>query len=210
MPPANVVSLVTVRDFVVAQLNAADTYGGAVDDPKYPQGLIDAVILNADAIVVKAIMENDKHPKRGVYLVATAVNTSGNLLPEHLGPIGEVKNNNLPCTMVAIGDFRRWLRSASIFIVPTAPGVAATDAERLYFNDSSVTVDLCTYNRTGACQAPIEYTTVEAHLAAAMIFKLGGDGNMAGHHLKLALLELSSMGEAMSMTDYVLKHVNKE
>jgi hypothetical protein len=198
MPPAQVVDIVEVRKFVMFTLNAVDAWAGTIDDPKFggttnSNLFLDAAILNVDGAIVKAIMENPNHPKRSVYLTSTAV-TNGNLIGEHVGPIGDVRVDGNLAIQADPEDIRRWARNTSVFVTPT--GYAGIAGERLFFLGTAATIDLCTYARTSACQAPSEYTLVEAHLAIAAIFKNGQNLEAANHHLRLAGLELQSLGVA--------------
>ncbi len=209
MPPSQVVSISDVREFVAFTLNATDTWQGALDDPKYgpsgSTGFINQAILDADAIVTKAIMENPLHPKRSAYLTAASA-VNGQLLDEHLGPAGDVFIDGSFGIRTTADNIQRWARNADLFDNPE--GYFVFEGERFFFNGSEATVDLCTYVRTSACQAPSEYNAVENHLTLALIFKLGGDGAMASHHLQLAMVELQSISGSADVAA-VLKAFNE-
>jgi hypothetical protein len=210
MAVAQVVDITELRKFIAFTLSATDTFGGALDDPKFgPSGstlFIDAAILNVDGSIVKAIMRNPRHPKRSAYLAPVAV-TNGNLIGEHVGPIGDIKVDSSLAIDADPEDIRRWARDTTVFAsAPT--GYAGVAGERLFFNGTAATVDLCTYTRTSACQAPSEYTMAEAHLALASIFKQGQQPTFSDHHLKLALLELQDIHEASDFLAAVLKELN--
>lgn len=211
MPAAQVVDITAVKDFVVFTLNATDTWAGTIDDPKYggttaSLGFINAAILNVDGAIVKAIMQNPRHPKRSAYLVSTAV-TNGNIIGEHIGPIGDVRIDGNLGIEADPEDIRRWARNVALFGVSAPAGYFGVAGERLFFNGTAATVDLCTYTRTAACQAPSEYTMAEAHLALASIFKLGANQSLVDHHLKLALLELQDIAGSSDMLAAVLKEL---
>lgn len=211
MPPAQVVDITTVKNFVSFTLGATDTWAGAIDDPKYGGStnvdtFITTAILNVDGAVVRAIMSNPKHPKRGAYLSPVSV-TNGSIIGEHIGPIGKVKIDSNLGIEADPEDIRRWAQSPTIYGSPT--GYFGVAGETLYFNGTSATVDVCTYSRTSACQAPSEYTMLVAHLTLATIFKLGARPEMSNHHLSLALIELQSVGEDSNFLAAVLKEIDK-
>jgi hypothetical protein len=211
MAVSQVVDITAVKNFVVFTLAATDTWAGALDDPKYGgstnvDSFITAAILNVDGAIVRAIMENPNHPKRSAYLTSTAV-TNGNLIGEHVGPIGDVRVDSNLAIEADPEDIRRWARNSTLFGSQT--GYFGVAGERLFFLGTAATVDLCTYTRTSACQAPSEYTMVETHLTLASLAKLGGDFSLQEHHLRLAALELQSIPGAMDMLPAVLKELDK-
>lgn len=208
MAVSQVVDITAVKNFVAFTLAATDTWAGALDDPKYGgstnvDSFITAAILNVDGVIVKAIMENPNHPKRSAYLAPVAV-SNGALIGEHIGPIGDVLIDGALGIEADPEDIRRWARNSTLFGLTGYFGVAG---ERLMFLGTAATVDVCTYTRTAACQAPSEYTMVETHLTLASLAKLGGNFNLQEHHLRLAALELSSIPGAFDMLPAVLKEL---
>jgi hypothetical protein len=87
MPAA---AIAEVRKGVNAVLDAAPTWGGAIDDERRSAGEIDHHIVSADADVVTAILETNGHPLRSGYMSASAdLVYAGEVAPKLPDSIGE-------------------------------------------------------------------------------------------------------------------------
>jgi hypothetical protein len=87
MPAA---AIAEVRKAVNAVLDAAPTWGGALDDDRRSAGEIDHHIVSADADIVTAILETNGHPLRSGYMAASGdLVYTGEVAPKTPDSIGE-------------------------------------------------------------------------------------------------------------------------
>lgn len=85
-----VAEIAEVRKAVNDVLDAAPTWGGALDDDRRNAGAIDHHIISADADVVTALLETSGHPLRPGYMAASADLTyTGEVAPKTPDSIGE-------------------------------------------------------------------------------------------------------------------------
>src|SRR6266542_1839865 len=82
--------IIEVRKSVNAILDAAPTWGGALDDDRRTAGEIDHHIVSADADVVTAILETNGHSLRPSFMSASAdLAYTGEVAPKTPDSVGE-------------------------------------------------------------------------------------------------------------------------
>lgn len=93
--------IIEARKGVNAMLDAAPTWGGALDDDRRTAGEIDHNLVSSDADVITALLETSGHPKRSGYMAASVDLAHGDELPDCVGEYGPVE--------IQIGSTATWV-----------------------------------------------------------------------------------------------------
>lgn len=177
-----VVSIATVESLVVQQMAVAVSYTvtPASGTRVYANGIRDA-ILAVDAEICLAIINSPNNARRRDFILSAALADNAQL-PSHIGPLGAVRINGKPSSLVSLDLVRRTRINA--LLLPVDPYHCFFD-QRIYHNATSAnfsttTADVDYYSftvdgSTFLCQAPSEYTAAEFAGAMALLASVDGD-----------------------------------
>lgn len=155
--------------------NSASAYpssqasGGRVG---FANGKIDDVVSDLAAEILALIAANPANPRRRD-LETTATVTSGQLLPVHAGPLGEVLVEGKPGVRTSADDITRLL--ANQLGLPTT-GYYALRGDRIYYVGITATVDLVVITApVDPASVPAEYAEALVCMAVAELLMFAGD-----------------------------------
>lgn len=191
------VSIATVEQLAIAELNAALTYTTVVTSPRfYTQQIADAA-LAADAMVCEAIMRNVRHPRRSAFYATQAV-AHGATISAPSGDIASVQfvvtGGTRPGTRYAnewdAEEIEHEIRNVNA-LTEVEPHFAIVNgiiyhnaAAILAINGGSVVVNVIVpqFTKTSACQAPDEYLQAVLCITLGLLFPVEGENVEAGRH----------------------------
>ena len=196
------VSLSTSASLVIAELNAALSYGSTVTDPRFYTAQITDAVLSADGAIVEAICRNINHPRRSNYYTTQSNMLHGDTLGNSAGPpdtvMFVVTGGTAPGKRAAIEWDKEEIQNEIAIYGPsgviTNPFIDphfALDGNVLYHNgtviafnsgggSASINVTYPTYARTSACQAPDEFTLAVVCGALGLLFPVEGENSGVG------------------------------
>lgn len=192
------VVLATIASEVVAQMNLAVTYTATVTDPRaYSQQVTDAV-LNADGMVIEAILSNPSNGQRAAFIISTTVAHAG-ALPARIGPIDSVVIGGKGAVPWDISEIENE-RTNRLTLTSINPHFAI-EGNVLFHNQgaTAATVRYVSYAKSGACQSPDEYGGVVLCGALMLMFSIEGENDstasMYGQQFQ-AMLQAIRNGQA--------------
>lgn len=170
---------------------------------------VDQAILAADALVCAGLIQTIGNGRRIAFESAVSI-AHGALITAHAGPIGAV-------TFAITGGLYAGTRSGTLVskaeidrdnlnpaALKTIPPKYAIEGDRLYHNGAglilggasavTVTVDLCAFALTTACQAPDECNDAVFHGAMFVIAKNGHHGDAANTYRQAFQSDLVLLG----------------
>ncbi len=171
----------------VSQTLANMQYGGVTDDPRHSLWKITKAILQKDLEVCHAILSQPNHPRRNFFTFSAntpRANTNTGLpVVSHSGELlmVEVKHTD---TVWRVGKrlpeawlpkLLTWLNNRSSLFSTASEGYYVTANGQLYFTGTFIRETYADLSLTAACQAPSEFTSMVAVLAAADCFATEGD-----------------------------------
>lgn len=189
-----VVLITKVTDRVKFLLLASTTYGGAAsssvlstfpDDNEFKDAG-----LEADAVIVRDIIETEGHPYRTQFLAASSVLSSGDMIPAHVGSIGKVeiddgstgyKGGTLAASRSDVlevvlnpslyPDSKRWYWIEDTEIVHTGSGA------KVWYPSFTPSASVC--------QAPDAYTEAVIAGTISLLYKDGSAVDFFQHYSQL-------------------------
>ena len=190
--------------------NASSAFG-AYDGGTWKTTDVDEAILAADALVVAGILWTPGNGRRIAFEAASST-AHGALIATHVGPIGAV-------TFAITGGLYAGTRSGKLVTkeeverdnlnpagLKTMPPKYALEGDRLFHNGAglilggasavTVSVDICTFTLTTACQSPDEAYDAVFHGAMFILGKNGHHGAAAGGYRQAFQQDLLLLGVA--------------
>lgn len=187
-----------VEGRVLASIGAGN-YGVVTDPERWPTGELSDAALDADGIVCGWFLQKSGDGRRVPFLqVATVAN--GGTIPSHIGELDSILLNGampLPSDPYTISRDRANLFGASVKYQPKIFIWGATLMHN--YTGGGATVTYADYTRSGACQAPSEYSAAVVALATANIIAKNGnheDAAQAYHAIGLSYLSPIARGES--------------
>lgn len=192
------VTLATIASEVVAQMNLAVTYTATPTDPRaYAQMVTDAV-LNADGMVVEAILSNPSNGQRAAFIASTTVAHAG-ALPARIGPIDSVVIGGKGAVVWPIDEIENE-RTNRLSLTSINPHFAV-EGNTLFHNQgaTAATVKYVAFTKSSACQSPDEYGAAVLCGALMLMFSVEGEADstagMYGQQFQ-AMLQAIRAGQA--------------
>ena len=190
--------------------NAASAFG-AYDGGTWKTADVDESILSADAMVISGLLWTPGNGHRRAFEAASST-AHGALIADHVGPIGAV-------TFAITGGLYAGTRSAKLVskeeverdnlnpaALTTIPPKYAIEGDRLFHNAAgmvlggassiTVSVDICTFTLTTACQSPDEAYDAVFHGAMFILAKNGHHNDAAGTYRQAFQQDLLLLGVA--------------
>lgn len=171
------------------------SFGGRSYDPRHTEPVIQEAILQKDLEICTEILNDPNHPQRASFTpFAASVVTNGAQLPPHTGTLNLVEIQFTTGSTWRVGveaSFHkviRWARNFGAQLVTSNlyEGFFAVNNDQLFYTGVSARVTGVLLVKTAACQAPVEYTTKIALLAAGDLFATEGDDLQAAQMLSQA------------------------
>lgn len=171
------------------------SFGGRSYDPRHTEPVIQEAVLQKDLVVCTEILNDPNHPQRGNFTpFAPAIVANGAQLPPHTGALNLVEIQFTTGSTWRVGmdapfhKILRWSRNFGSQLVTSNlyEGVFAVNNDQLFYTGVSARVTGVLLAKTTACQAPVEYASKIALLAAADLFATEGDDLQATQLLSQA------------------------
>lgn len=193
-PLLGYLSAVTSGSVATMSVNAGATlslatmqYGGISEDPRHPLWKITKAILQKDLEVCHAILKSPNHPRRNFFTFnanSERANTDTGLpVISHSGELlmVEIKHTDtnwrvgkrLPESWLP--KLLTWLNNRSSLFSAASEGYYIIHNGQFYFTGTYIRETYADLSISTTCQAPSEYTSIIAVLAAADCFATEGD-----------------------------------
>lgn len=176
---------------IVSLTSARMQYGGKSDDPRHPLWKITRAVLQKDFEVCHAILKTPNHPRRNFFAATTnneraqtglplpVISHEGELLAvqiKHTDNVWRV-GKQLPETLLP--QLISWIQNRSSLFTAASQGYYIIHNGQLYFTGTFIKEMYVDLILGLECQAPSEYSSIIALLAAAECFLTEGDDTSA-------------------------------
>lgn len=157
----------------------------------YADGKIDDVIADVAAAIIGLIAANADNPRRRA-LMTTVAQTNGQLIPDHIGPIGAVVVDSKPGKQTSAQDIQR-INDNALGYTAYNTGYFGKIGERIYFAGTTCTVDIVALATVDVTMVPPEYIDALVNWAVAKLLMLAGDAEMVPSAQQFANMALESL-----------------
>lgn len=170
----------------------ASTFTAVLDDPRRSPGELFASLQAADDELCSLLAETEGHGYRSLFMADSAVLAHSDTLPDHLGPVGQLRIKHLAADSdykaakfdegLSLADIERWRANTGTIFGPghttaasSLSGYGIILGNEVYFTGSSAITKIATYTRTARDVTDGAMTTGSKDLTSATAVFVAGD-----------------------------------